>query len=338
MCTRPLTGWCSSIRCEPPGRASVILLTLLTIVVPVFLVVGAGYASVRCGLVADTMTDALVKFSVTIAVPCLLFLAMFRADLGQAVHLPTLLVFYGTGTLCFFGAMALSRLVWRRRPGEAVSVGFSALFSNVVMLGIPISERAYGGTVTDAIFGIIAFHSPFIYFLGFISMELIRRDGQTIGAAVRRASVTTFSNPLMIGLGAGLGANLIGLPLPGVVESAAQMLADAALPVALFSLGGVLTRYRLREEVSEACMVSAFSLVVHPGLVYLLAAEVLALPEVYVRAAVILAAMPAGINGYIFATLYDRAVGTAANAVLIATFLSLGSITLWLAVLGIGPA
>jgi predicted permease len=43
--------------------------------------------------------------------------------------------------------------------------------------------------------------------------------------------------------------------------------------------------------------------------------------------------MPPGMNGYIFASLYDRAVGTAANAVLIGTSLSVGTITVWLALL-----
>ena len=43
--------------------------------------------------------------------------------------------------------------------------------------------------------------------------------------------------------------------------------------------------------------------------------------------------MPAGINGYIFASLYDRGVGTAANTVMLSTVLSVGTITFWLAYL-----
>ncbi len=47
-----------------------------------------------------------------------------------------------------------------------------------------------------------------------------------------------------------------------------------------------------------------------------------------------LAAMPPGINGYVFAAMYDRAVGTAASAVVLGTALSLLTITVWLALLG----
>ena len=55
-------------------------------------------------------------------------------------------------------------------------------------------------------------------------------------------------------------------------------------------------------------------------------------------ATVVMAAMPTGINSYIFAAIYGRAVGTAANSVLIGTVLSVLTITGWLAFLNAGVA
>jgi malonate transporter and related proteins len=308
-------------------------LALLGIVAPVFLVVGAGYAAIRSRFLPDGVIDPLVRVTVNVLMPSLLFLAMLRVDLGRAVDWRAALAFFGAITIVFFAVMALSRLLWRRGPGEAVSVGFAAFFGNVVMLGIPITERAYGGAVSAALFGLIAFHGTYNYFVGFVAMELIRRDGQSAIAGVSRAFVTTIRNPLMIGLLGGIAVNLLGVSPPEVLLDALDMLAAAGIPVALFSLGGVLTRYRLRDEIGEAFMVSVVSLLVLPALAWALAAGLFDLPPEFVRAAVIMAAMPPGLNGYIFASLYDRAVGTAANAVLIGTILSVGSITLWLALL-----
>ena len=308
-------------------------LVLLGIVAPVFLVVGGGYVAVRSRFLPDGAIDPLVQVTINVLMPSLLFMAMLRVDLGRAVDWRAAAAFFGAITLVFFAVMALSRLVWRRAPGESVAVGFSAFFGNVVMLGIPITERAYGGAVSAALFGLLAFHGTYNYFVGFVAMELIRRDGQSALAGVSRAFLTTVRNPLMIGLLGGIAVNLAGLPLPGVLLEALDMLGAAGIPVALFSLGGVLTRYRLRDEVGEALMVSAVTLLALPALAWALAAGVFALPPEFVRAAVIMAAMPPGLNGYIFASLYDRAVGTAANAVLIGTILSVGSITLWLALL-----
>lgn len=309
------------------------VLTLLGIVAPVFLVVAAGYAAIRSRFLPDDVIDPLVRFAVSVLMPSLLFLAMLRVDLGRAVDWRATVAFFGAITVAFFAAMTLSRLVWRRSPGDSVAVGFSAFFGNVVMLGIPIAERAYGGPVSAALFGLIAFHGTYNYFFGFVAMELIRRDGQSALAGVSRAFVITVRNPLMIGLLGGIAVNLAGLSLPWVLLDALDMLAAAGIPVALFSLGGVLTRYRLRDEIGEAMMVSAVSIVVLPTLTWVLVDAVFGLPPEFVRAAVIMAAMPPGLNGYIFASLYGRAVGTAANAVLIGTILSVGSITAWLAAL-----
>lgn len=312
-----------------------ILATLLEIVVPVFLLICAGYFSVRSGYLKGDIMDALVRFQVTVAVPVLLFNAMYRTDLATALNLHAMIGFFGSGTLAFFATILLSRMIWKRRPGEAVAVGFCAFFPNAVMLGIPISERAFGETTMAAVFGIIAFHSMYNWFMGFVTMEAVRRDSETVWAGCRKAFVTTFQNPLMIGLMLGMAANLVSLPIPQMGQDALDMMAGAALPVALFALGGILTRYSIKAEIGEALMVSVFSLLIHPAAAWVITALVFDLPTPYVHATVIIAAMPTGINSYIFATVYNRAIGTAASTVIIATVLSLGTITGWLWFLGV---
>lgn len=311
-----------------------ILATLLQIVVPVFLLIGAGYFSAWSRFLTAEIMDALIKFQVSIAVPVLLFNAMYHTDLSTSLNIYAMIGFFGSGTIAFFTAIFLSRTFWKRRPGEAVAVGFCAFFPNAVMLGIPISDRAFGESAMGAVFGIIAFHSMYNWFMGFVTMEAVRRDSETVLAGFRKAFTTTFQNPLMIGLMLGMAANLIALPIPQMGQDALDMMADAALPVALFALGGVLTRYNIKAEVSEALMVSVFSLLVHPAVAWVITAVIFDLPLPYVQATVLIAAMPTGINSYIFATVYNRAVGTAASTVIIATALSLITITGWLWFLG----
>lgn len=307
---------------------------LLTIVMPVFLVVGAGYAAVRWRVIAGGSIDALLSFATGIAVPVLLFRAMYRLDLDAAIRWQHLASFYIGSLVCFIGAIVLARLVWKRRPGESVAVGFLAFFSNTVLLGLPIIERAYGVAELQAAFAIVAMHAPFGYLVGILTMEFSRRDGAPLTTALRRTASGMFHNALTIGIVLGLAANLSGLRLWEPVEGAVDMIARAALPVALFGLGGVLTRYSLKREGGEALMASAFSLLVHPFVAWLLAAQVFGLPDAFVRSAVVIAAMPAGVNAYVFAQMYDRAVGTAASGVLLSTLLSVATITFWLAFLG----
>lgn len=310
------------------------ILALFLIVLPVFLTVGLGYATVRLKVFPVSAIDALIAFATTIAVPALLFRSIYALDLGAAIRLGHLVSFYGAAVACFAGAILVFRYAWRRRPGESVAIGFSALFSNSVLLGLPVFTRAYGEDALEPVFAIVAFHAMLCYLIGIVTMEVARRDGGSLLLALRRSVAAIFRNALTIGIVLGFAFNLGRIPVPDEVMASVDMLATAALPVALFGLGGVLTRYAMRAEIGQALTIAAFSLVVHPALAWLLAERVFALPEGFVRAAVLIAAMPPGVNGYIFAAMYGRMVGTAASTVLLSTVLSLVSITVWLYLLG----
>jgi malonate transporter and related proteins len=297
------------------------------------MVLGSGYLSVRLGWLKPELSDNLNAFAVRLAIPVLLFRAMYGLDFGKAFYPPMLVGFYCGAVSAFVIAIALSRIVWGRRPGEAVAVGFTAMFSNTVLLGVPIISLAFGDPVLTPAFGIISLHAPMLYAIGMLTMELSRRDGRSMAETLLAAARSIFSNPLMIGVVTGAILNLTGLPLPGFLLTAVAMLADAAIPAALVGMGAALTRYAIRAELSESLMVSALSLAIHPLIALLVTHCAMGLPADYVRAAVIVAAMPPGMNVYIFAVMYNRAVALSASSVLIATTISVATITAWLVLL-----
>jgi predicted permease len=100
----------------------------------------------------------------------------------------------------------------------------------------------------------------------------------------------------------------------------------AARPAALFGLGGLLVRYRIAGDLRVIGLICAVSLVLHPTIVWTLG-RATGLSTEALRSAVITAAMPPGVNAYIFAAMYGVAMRVAASAVLIATALSL--VTAW---------
>jgi malonate transporter len=74
---------------------------------------------------------------------------------------------------------------------------------------------------------------------------------------------------------------------------------------------------------------------VQPALVWVLLVPVLNVDHEQARYGVVLAAMPAGINVYVFATYYNRAVNVATNTILISTVLSVVTLTGWLFLMGL---
>ena len=81
-----------------------------------------------------------------------------------------------------------ARKLFHHRPGEAVAIGFGALFSNSVLLGLPIMERAYGAAALGPTFAIVSIHAPFCYFLGITVMEFARADGRSLPDTAPRSS------------------------------------------------------------------------------------------------------------------------------------------------------
>lgn len=306
------------------------ILTLATVVLPVFLVIAAGWLAARSGLFVPVAVDGLMVFAQNFAVPCLLFRAIADLDLGAVFDPRLLTAFYAGAVLCFALGVLGARAIFRRRPGEAVSVGFGALFSNSLLLGIPIMERAYGPEALAPNFAIIAIHAPFCYLLGITVMELTRADGRGPAGTARAVARAMFRNALMIGLALGFVVNVSGLDLPEPPRVAVDMMAEAALPAALFGLGGVLTRYGLRAQLGEAGMIAGLSLVLHPAVAYGLALHVFALPADFVRSAVVTAAMAPGVNVYVFANLYARGQAQAASVVLLGTAASVLTVSAWL--------
>lgn len=308
---------------------------LIDVILPVFLVIGFGYAAARVRLFDDTAVDALMRFAQNFAVPALLFKSIATLDLSSAYDAGLFLSFY-TGAFASFGlAFSVARWGFARPLTDSVAIGFVALFSNSLLLGLPITERAYGAEALAGNYAIISIHSPLLYGFGIALMEWARSRGHGLSPAElgRMILKAVFSQPLVIGITAGFVVNLGGLPLPAVFWSGVDLITRAAIPAALFGLGGVLLRYKPDGDFRLIAVACGCSLLIHPLLAWLLGRFVFGLEVPALRSAVMTAAMAPGVNAYLFANMYGVGKRIAASSVLIATALSIGSVWVWLQVL-----
>ena len=305
---------------------------LLDVILPVFLVIGFGYLAVWRGWFSDAGVDGLMRFTQGFAIPCLLFQAISGLDLGQTFNLALLTSFYAGALAGFVIAGCGAYFVFGRDLEDSIAIGFVGLFSNSVLLGLPITERAYGATALTYNYAIIAIHAPFCYAVGITAMEIARNLGAPPAQLPAKVLKAMFSNALILGITLGLIVNLTGLPLPGPVTDAVDLMARAALPAALFGLGGVLYRYRPEGDMRIILFAVSVSLLLHPAITWTLGKSfAISTPEL--RSAVLTAAMAPGVNAYIFANIYGRARRVAASTVLIATGTSILTAWGWLTIL-----
>jgi predicted permease len=306
---------------------------LLDVILPVFLVIGAGYVATRQGMFKPVHIEGIMKFTQGFAIPCLLFNALAKIDLNQGFDPALLTAFYAGAFICFLLGLFGARFLFGRDWEDSVAIGFACLFSNSILLGLPITERAYGPDALVANYAIVAMHSPFCYGVGITAMEIMRNRGKSGGALVVSVLKAMFSNALILGIGLGFLVNVSGVTLPQALDDALGLISRAALPGALFALGGVLVQYKPEGDLLTIFYICALALIVHPALVWIFGSA-LSLPQDFFRSAVLTAAMAPGFNAYIFANMYGRAKRVAASSVLIATGATLFTAWMWLTLLG----
>ena len=305
---------------------------LLDVILPVFLVVGFGYIVVWRKLFSTAAVDGLMSYTQNFAIPCLLFMALIKIDLGQAYSFRLMGSYYIGAASGFALGFLGARYIFKRRAEDSVAIGFISLFSNSVMMGLAITERAYGVDALVANFAIVSLHAPFCYFVGITAMEIAKSDGDSIAQVALNVGKSMMKNALFIAILLGLLVNLADIALPKALHDGINMVATTALPAALFGMGGVLYQYRPEGDFGAIAWVVGISLLVHPAIVWSLG-QLWDLSVSELRSAVLTSAMAPGINCYIFASIYNRAKRVAASGVLIATALSVLTIWCWLQIL-----
>jgi len=305
---------------------------LINVILPVFLVLGFGYVAVWRKVFSDENIDGLMQFTQNFAIPCLLFSAISTLDLQKNVDVALLGSFYAGAYTCFIVGLLGGRFIFKRDWEDSVAIGFAGLFSNSLMLGLPITERAYGAGALEANYTIIAFHSSSCYLIGITAMEIAKNKGESLASLPVKILKAMFRNALVLGVALGFIVNLSGITLPTALSDALHLIGRTAVPAALFGLGGVLYHYRPEGDLKTIMFVVAISLILHPSIVWMLGKWSDLDTEAF-RSAVLTSAVAPGVNAYVFANMYGRAKRVAASAVLFSTVLCIITVWGWLAIL-----
>ena len=207
----------------------------------------------------------------------------------------------------------------------------ASCFSNLVFLGLPLAVGAFGSEAALPAALIVAINTPLLWFCAMLQMEWGNRDsGAPFSRMVRDLARSLLKNPIILGLLVGAGWRTSGLDLPAVLDLFLALLGDCAVPVALFALGLSISSYRLGEGWQAATVLVGMKLLLFPALVWLVGSAMPGMPAAWLRVAVLMAACPAGVNAFLLAMRYQRAVATVAAAIAFGTAASALTLTVLL--------
>ena len=304
------------------------MLAAFLIVLPVFGLITLGYLARWTKLLRETTGEGLSDFVFVLAVPCLLFRTLAKADIPATQPWGYWIAYFTGLTVVWALAMLIASRFFARKGPELVVSGFAAGQSNTIFVGVPMILKAYGDAGAVPLGLLLAVHLP-------VTMTIA-----TVLAEGRSASVTMlfrrlFTHPIIIGIILGVLVRPVIAQIPAPVWTLIDLISDAAVPCALISLGISMRRYGLESGLGLPVALSVLKLGLHPLIVYLLATKVFDMPSHWSGVAVLFAACPCGINAYLFAERYRQGVADASSAITLSTLLSLLTTAAWLNWLGV---
>ncbi len=312
-----------------------VMSVLIDIILPVFAIVGIGFAATRFAWISAAGTEGLGTFVFNFAVPAMLFRAMATRDMPDPIEWEFLIAYYGAGYLAWGIGIWISKRWFGRDWATASVVGMSGGFGNTVMLGLPLVHLAYGEAGLLPVFLIISFHSWQLFFVVTVMVEAAKGRRGRIAALLYDVIRGLVTNPIIMGLLAGVAWKTAGFALPGPADRFLGLLGAAAIPCSLFVLGASLARYELKGALPQAGVATFLKLVLHPLAAYVIGAHVFDLAPMWLSIVVIVAATPVGINVYLFGLRYDTGTATVATSILLSTLLSVVSLAGVLLLLGV---
>ena len=297
---------------------------VVDVIIPIFGLLMVGYFTIMLGWFDKTAIRGLTRFVFDFAVPMLLLRTVSTAKLPEEIPWNFLGSYYLGTMLVLFSGLIIVRIMYRITFSEQVVSAFSCSFSNTVLLGIPLVLLAFGDQGTLPLFIIIGTHGFVMFPLFTIMMEIGQIGKAPVKTLFAKTLYGLITNPLVIGLLGGLGCNLLGITLWKPLDEIAKLLGNAVTPGALFALGATLAGFRKKIQWKELPMVVLMKIIVHPLLVWLLAVIVFSLTEtIWIQVLVILAALPTGVNPFLFASRYNAGLLLSSGAVFISTFISI---------------
>ena len=210
------------------------LIFSLNATVPVFLLMALGFLFRKLGWLDEVFASKMNQFVFLVPLPLLVFEDLASVDFQKVWNLKFVL-------FCFFVTLAsialagILSLLWKDRGirGEFIRASYR---SSAALLGIAFIQNIYGdaGLAPLMIIGSVPLYNMMaVVVLSFFQPEQRKRD-KLLWKKTLKGIVT---NPIIIGIAAGLFWSALRIPMPYVIEKTVSNIGAVATPLGLMALG-----------------------------------------------------------------------------------------------------
>ena len=306
------------------------MLQIFFITFPFFALVLCGYIAARRRMLPLEAIPGLNSFVLFFALPCMLYRFGSITPLAQLLDGGVFLT-YLLCALVMVGFTVAASLNRRIGWNDASFGALVAAFPNTGFMGVPLlvallGPKAAGPAIVSMVVDMVITTS--------LCIALSRLDGADqhgASKAMKNALKGVATNPMPWAILLGAVASAVRLELPAPVTQTIGLLADAASPVALFTIGAVLARSQILTTANnhapmplrDYLPVAAFKLFLHPLLVLVVGSSAIRLgvplDNFALTVLVLVAALPSASNVSLLAERFGADNGRIARIILAST-------------------
>lgn len=305
---------------------------VLDIITPVFGLILLGWLAGRFGILGERSGEGISDFAFTLGLPALLCRTVATAHWDGLSPVAVWMSFFGAAFATWGLGAILTRTVLGRPAIDAPSISMASVFGNTAMLGIPLALATFGTQAAAVLALVLSIHAPLLLTAGLLHHEAVgEKSGLSRSRALYQLGRDLLRNPLILGILTGAVWRITGFELPKALDKLLSLLAEAGVPASLIALGLTLVGFEVKGQVATLAALIGLKLVVMPAIAWILATKVFALSPLAAGVVLILAAMPAGANAYLFAVRRGHGANSASGAVALGTVLAAGTVSVVLA-------
>jgi predicted permease len=319
---------------------------VLSALLPVVLLIAIGFFAGKRNWISASSVKDLSNLVFLILIPALLFRTMGAVHLEKLDLKPVGVYFLTVGII--FTAV----LLWQGLSRRSTVVALASIFSNTIMIGVPLVGLAYGEAALVYLFTLISLHALVLLTLATVVLEFAvmrertqhaktevgqlahdRNTAASIAKNVVLAMRNAVIHPVPLPIIAGLLFAQTGLAIPAVVDRPLQLLGSAFGPLALVLVGVTLAHTKVGAHIKSAFAISIVKNALHPALMAVMG-WAFGLSGMPLTVMIVAASLPVGANVFLFSQRYHVAQELITASVAVTTAVALVSVSLVMAWLG----
>ena len=310
------------------------LIFCLNAVVPIFLLMLLGMFFMRIGIFDDAFVSKMNSFVFRVALPALVFYDLCSEDFGRVWDLRFVLFCFLATLVSILLCVAISCLLRDRRvQGEFIQVSYR---SSAAILGVSLVTNLYGtsGMTPLMMLGAVPlYNAAAVVVLTIFTPERnkMKRTGMN-RAQVRKTAVGIITNPILIGIFAGLLWSVLRLPMGSILDHTVQNLARLATPLGIMAMGASFNLKKALSGIRTAGL-GAFIKLIGLGLIFVPLAVTLGFRQDRLVAILIMCCSCSTVSCYVMAREMGHEGTLPSSTVMLTTFFSAFTLTGWLFVL-----